>query len=208
MKLLKNLHKYFPNTVRLAKRMNLIADPRLFLMDTLPKNSVGAEIGVHMGDFSKVLSKRLSPKELHLIDPWEHQDSDEYKDAWYGGKAKSGQTEMDQRHKSVCKRFKKEIGSGEITVHRAYSTNVLAQFPDAHFDWIYVDGNHLYDFVKADLDLSYLKIKANGFIIADDYMDGSWYQGGVKKAADEFVGQHEGQLITIRSNQFVYQKNP
>ena len=59
-------------------------DPRRFLLDILPKNSIGAEIGVHKGDFSRKILRTVSPEALHLIDRWRHETSETYKDAWYG----------------------------------------------------------------------------------------------------------------------------
>ena len=42
---------------------------RQFLLDMLPRHSVGAEIGVLSGNFSKQVLDSISPKQLHLIDP-------------------------------------------------------------------------------------------------------------------------------------------
>jgi hypothetical protein len=207
--MLKKLIRKIPGAVRLAQHLRLIPDDmeaRRFLLDLLPRQSVGAEVGVHLGDFSHECMNRLVPRELHLIDPWEHQDSEQYKNAWYGGQAESGQKEMDQRHDSVCNRFRKEIDAGCITVHRGYSTDVLEQFPDGYFDWVYIDGNHLYDFVKADLELSFRKVKAGGYITGDDYGEGGWWDGGVKKAVDEFGQGDNVELVELRNGQFIFKK--
>ena len=64
----------------------------------LPRKSIGAEIGVHKGDFSRKILRTVSPAALHLIDPWRHETSETYKDAWYGGQAEGRQGEMDARY--------------------------------------------------------------------------------------------------------------
>ena len=74
------------------------AERRRFLLEMLPHGSVGAEIGVHLGDFSQVILDGVAPRHLHLIDPWSYQPSAEYERALYGGRAERGQTEMDERH--------------------------------------------------------------------------------------------------------------
>src|SRR2546430_9287984 len=53
-------------------QVSWFADPqgRAFLFKMLPRGSVGAEIGVWKGDFSKLLLRRVRPAELHLVDPW------------------------------------------------------------------------------------------------------------------------------------------
>jgi hypothetical protein len=176
---------------------------RAFLLEMLPKNSIGAEVGVHKGDFSSDLLEWLNPKELHLIDPWKHEESDTYKEAWYGGKAQGGQAEMDDRYQSVCDRFDRDISMGRVKTHRGYSTDVFNEFPDEYFDWIYIDGNHLYEFVKQDLALSLKKTKHKGYITGDDYRSGGWWEDGVNKAVDEFVQTSPVKLVEIQNGQFI-----
>lgn len=208
--MLKHVIKKIPGSRRLAQLLGLIpkqSGGRQFLLDMLPKESVGAEIGVHLGDFSQKIIESISPKELHLIDPWEHQTSDRYKTAWYGGGAKGGQTEMDDRYSSIFKRFDKNIHAEQVKVRRGYSTDILQQFPDQYLDWVYIDGNHLYEYVKKDLELSLQKVKSGGYITGDDYTDGGWWEGGVKKAVDEFAKNQAVQLVEIRNGQFIFRKN-
>ncbi|MDJ1178238.1 class I SAM-dependent methyltransferase [Roseofilum sp. BLCC_M91] len=181
-------------------------EKRDFLFNTLPKQSVGAEIGVHEGEFSQQMIEALSPKELHLIDPWEYQDSNDYKDALYGGKVNDGQKSMDERYARVCDKFSDSIKMGQIKIHRGYSTDVLEKFPDEYFDWIYIDGNHLYEYVKADLQLSLRKVKVNGLITGDDCYLGGWWGDGVVKAVNEFSDNGRVKLIAKRYGQFIFAK--
>jgi len=208
--MLKNVIKKVPAARRMAQLLGIIpkeSGGRQFLLDMLPKQSVGVEIGVHKGDFSEEILNSISPQELHLIDPWEHQTSGIYKSAWYGGAAKGGQNEMDERYSSVLKRFDKNIHAKQVKVHRGYSTDILQQFPDQYFDWVYIDGNHLYEYVKKDLELSFQKVKSGGYITGDDYIDGGWWEGGVKKAVDEFSQNQAVKLVELRNGQFLFLKN-
>lgn len=179
-------------------------EPRRFLLEMLPKNSIGVEIGVHKGDFSQRLLEIVNPNELHLIDPWKHESSVTYKDAWYGGRAKNGQGEMDRRYLSVCAQFDREIKRGQVRIHRGCSADILPRFPDEYFDWVYIDGNHLYEYVKMDLELSFQKTKVGGFITGDDYIEGRWWKGGIKKAVDEYILVKQARLIKIQNRQFIF----
>ncbi len=206
---LRALIKKIPGAMRLAKRFRVGSPPRShrrFLLDMVPEHAVGAEIGVHIGDFSAEILRTTSPRELHLIDPWEHQKSDVYKSAWYGGQAKSGQTEMDERFANVGKRFDEQVQAGRVIIHRGFSTDILDQFSDAYFDWIYIDGNHLYDYVKKDLQVSFQKTKPGGLITGDDYAEGGWWDGGVKKAVDELATGEGIELVELRNHQFIFRK--
>jgi hypothetical protein len=172
----------------------------------LPRRSVGAEIGVHLGDFSAEILRIVAPARLHLVDPWEHFDSPTYKQAWYGGGAKGGQTEMDERYESVLVRFRSEIQTGQVVVHRGFSNDFGSALPPEHLDWVYIDGNHTYDFVKRDLGLFFDKLKPGGYLLGDDYHDGGWWAGGVKKAVDEFVRAYPVDVVTLKYEQFVLRK--
>jgi hypothetical protein len=98
------------------------------------------------------------------------------------------------------------MGRGQVEFHRGFSTDVLNQFADDSLDWVYIDGNHLYDYVKKDIALSFRKTKKGGFVTGDDYMDGGWWDGGVKKAVDEFAKTPAAELVEIRHNQFIFRR--
>lgn len=183
---------------------------RDFLLQSLPKNSIGLEIGVNNGDFSERILEIVRPKKLHLIDPWKFFDSNSYNDTPYGKESVSGQLEMDKKFENVKNRFSTEILNEQIMIHRGFSEKIILTFEDKYFDWVYVDGNHLYDYVKKDLQLCYDKCKNNSMITGDDYYDdlpeNDWSEGGVKKAVDEFVNMKKLELIKIKNHQFISKK--
>lgn len=180
---------------------------REFILELFPQNSVGAEIGVHMGDFASRILAIVNPKELHLIDPWEYQSDETFKEAIYGGQAKGGQAELDERFEAVQDRFKDGIASGQVRIHRGYSSTVLKQFSSGYFDWTYVDGDHRYEAAKQDLELSFEKTKPGGFISGDDYREGGWWEGGVKRAVDEFVREKQVTVVAMHERQFVLKRS-
>ena len=156
----------------------------------IPKNAICAEIGVWRGSFSGDILKS-NPKELHLIDPWVYQDYDR----WYG----IPQEEMDVIHEDVVKLF----GPNEaVTIHRKMS--IETTFADNYFDWVYIDGNHDYEAVLADLRHYAPLIKQGGVLCGDDYgWTDKYANGGPKRAVDEFILE-TGYVADIdpKSNQF------
>jgi hypothetical protein len=167
----------------------------------MPKHSVCAEIGVHEGDFSVEILRRVKPAALQLIDPWRHEGGQEYQTAWYS----VGQSTMDSRYESVLRRFDKEIKRKRVQVHRAYSSVAVTSFPDDYFDWVYIDGNHLDEFVRKDLELYYPKVKSGGYLTGEDYGVEGWWKNGVQTAVDDFV-RTRGLKFELIETQFVFRK--
>ena len=140
------------------------------LLSRMPKGGRAAEIGVWAGDFAADILEITEPSELVLIDPWELLSKG------------SGETWTNARHgdaefmaglaNHVAKRF---AGNGVVHIRQGFSEAVLPAYPDDYFDWVYVDGCHLYDAVRGDLALAFRKVKPGGYIIGDDYF---WKRDG------------------------------
>jgi len=192
-------------TIRRALSKPRNKGPRDCILSRIPKGSVCAEIGVYKGDFSeRILARR--PKKLHLIDPWKFEPDPEYKSSWYGGSVGESQVKMDAIYESVKDRFRSAIKSGKVEVHRSDSAACSSQFPDQYFDWVYIDGNHRYEFVKVDLEAYSTKVKRNGLIAGDDYGIPGWWQDGVTKAIDEAISSGRFEKLVLENNQFLLRK--
>lgn len=174
---------------------------RAALLNRLPTGATGAEIGVFKGDFSEHILQTIRPRKFHLIDPWRYEPSPEYGDSWYGGE-KVDQAFME----GVRARFAPQIEAGTVILHRSPSEEAAADFPDEYFDWVYIDGNHFYEFVKADLANFLPKVKSGGYLAGDDYQEGGWWNGGVKRAVDEIVASGVVELVLVRNAQFLLRK--
>ena len=81
-------------------------------------------------------------------------------------------------------------------------SNFAAQvFPDNHFDFIYIDGDHEYESVYTDIKLYLPKLKATGIFAGHDYSRTS-KKPGVIKAVHEIFGEDcergSGTLFIVR----------
>jgi hypothetical protein len=181
-------------------------DRRDFFLRKMPKRSVCAEIGVWKGDFSARILKFVKPTRLHLIDPWIAESGEEYRGARYGERVT--QEEMDGLYQEVRERFEEAAWQGIVSFHRSTSAEAAPLFPEEYFDWVYVDGNHRYKFVKQDLELFLPKVKPGGYIAGDDYGSVGWWEDGVTRAVDEFVASGPCRLVSVEGHihQFVLQK--
>jgi len=172
-------------------------NPRDALLARLPRGGVGAEVGVWRGEFSRRLLETARPEKLYLIDPWEFQA--EFGDCWYGGLRAKSQADMDAIHDEVRDAF----GSRpDVVIARGYSVDVLGGYPDGRFDWIYIDGNHYYDPVLADLRLARAKVRPGGLITGDDY-DWKPDEGfPVQRAVADFAAE-AGLAVEVLGSQFL-----
>ena len=106
----------------------------------------------------------------------------------------------EQLYDKVKNRFAQQIDAGILHIHRGYSTEKLAQFPDHTFDWIYIDTNHTYETTKQELNLCRHKVKPSGIIAGHDYVQGDWkmrVRYGVVEAVNEFCVKNSWEIVYL-----------
>lgn len=155
----------------------------------IPPNGTLVEVGVFEGVFSESLLG-LRPRHLYLVDPWvENQkvgsgdvDGNNYKEY-----ANMGELYTAVKHKYEY--------NPHVSIIRKMSHEFLTKLKDNSIDAIYLDGDHSYESVKNDLELSWPKVKRFGWIMGHDYEMNmkkakTAYNFGVKRAVDEFCEKH------------------
>ena len=171
------------------------------LLHLLPKGGEVAEIGVAQGEFSAAILANACPRKLHLIDPWQHQEREDYRND--GNNADD--EEQERRYRQVLSGFSPRIRGGQVEIHRAFSQDVAANFSDGQFDWIYVDGLHSYDGVRSDLRHYKDKVKPEGLILGHDYAN-HWraveMNFGVVEAVNDFVAQEGFRFVALTHDMF------
>ena len=179
---------------------------RKAVLNMMPKNSVGIEIGVWKAEFSAQILKAAKPKTLHLVDPWLVSDSsDRTSEAWYGAD-RITQAAMDDIHDQVSKRFVREQASGQVAIHRSDAKQALAAMAPDSVDYVYVDGDHSYEGVSSDITEALRVTRVGGFICCDDYLLGSWWQDGVVRAVHEMLAAHPVTIHYKANSQVVMRK--
>ncbi|HEY4428616.1 MAG TPA: class I SAM-dependent methyltransferase [Solirubrobacteraceae bacterium] len=198
----RSFSRYGRHVIRLGAEVPRRLERRR-LLARLPKHALCAEIGTWRGDFAETILRSRHPRTLHLIDPWEHRGEDAYERALFGGGALDGQGEMDAIYDGVLQRFRSAIESGQVKVRRSRSVEAAADFPDESLDWVYIDGDHTYEAVKADLAAYARAVKPGGLLAGDDYGLAGWWGDGVTRAVDEFAANAR---LTIIGTQFLLEK--
>jgi len=181
--------------------MYVLLATREQLAKLLRPGGIGLEIGVATGDFSQVLLDAAKPAKLHLIDPWAYQLDPAYRPDVNN----VAQQESERRYRSVCARFEAATRAGLVEIHRATSEDAVSRFPDAYFDWIYIDGAHHYEACASDLRLYAPKVKPDGLILGHDYSagdDARRMNFGVVQAVNEFVAAGLAEFLALTHEQF------
>ncbi len=174
--------------------------PRDFILKKVPKHSVCCEVGVWRGEFSRRIYTFVEPKKLYLVDPWFFFTEADYFPA--EKLEKYSQRAQDIRHADVMEKFTKEMKDGSVEVIRKSSMEALKLFEDNFFDFVYIDANHDYEFVKEDLEHYYTKTKSGGLISGDDFR-----LDGVRRAVTEFVDRLGiASHLEIKNDQFLIRK--
>ena len=74
-------------------------------------------------------------------------------------------------------------------------------------DWVYIDGNHTYEFVLEDLRSWYPKVRPGGLVVGDDYdRPDAWWNDGVTKAVTEFTKTEAVTVEAIQNHQYILRK--
>lgn len=148
----------------------------------------GAEVGVAEGLFSREILAAWRGKALVLIDCWAPQAVNEYRDI-----ANHDQNGHVRRRASVATLCQSDPRAHMLV---GFTPMVADKFADGSLDFVYLDANHSFLAVRADLEAWYPKLKVGGFLAGHDYLDG--YIGfdrnlqggtlfGVKTAVDDFA---------------------
>ena len=146
----------------------------------------GVEIGVLKGVASKQLLDNLPNLEtLFMVDPW--AGDKEFLDT-LDDKRNIKYWNYDELYEEVKNKVK---NYGNAKIMRMTSEEASTHFEDGELDWVFIDGNHSYEFAKQDIELWTPKIREGGWITGHDYADDIWDKAGVKKAVDEIFENFE-----------------
>lgn len=152
--------------------MQDLANQRRFICEEVfPVGGIGVEIGVFLGQFSEIILEVTNPEKLYLVDPWNEDTS--YPDTVNIGKRSKSQ--MDELAERVKEKFKEDE---RVKIIRSTSDLFFSNLKHGtKFDFIYVDGNHNYENVRADLSNAWKFLKPGGVIVVDSCNANAPYWG-------------------------------
>lgn len=120
--------------------------------------TVGAEIGVEEGTFSKRLCQVIPGLRLYSIDPWESY-------GYYAGRRHYSQDGMEKKYQKAVS----TLSLFNCEIIRAFSHEAVDRFANGSLDFVHIDGNHDFDNVYRDIAIWIRKVRPGGIISGHDY---------------------------------------
>jgi len=129
-----------------------------------------AEIGTAGGVNSAIILQAYSKVFLHLVDSYEL------------GQTPDAMLEAVEPYKDRTK------------FHRLTSVEAAKLYPDEFFDYVYIDANHEPEYVTADMEAWYPKVKYGGMLSGHD-----WWAKDVRLSVYDFVKKNPQRLYGVQS---------
>ena len=151
--------------------------------------TIGAEIGVGGGRFSRRLCETVPDLGLFAVDPWEYYD-------YYEGRATKSTIERSHR-KAVEK-----LTPLNCEIIRDYSENASLRFPDDSLDFVYIDANRQFKNVLRDLAIWSRKVRPGGVVSGCCYYNDA--TGQVRDAVDAWTQDIDPWFLAVHYRYPVY----
>lgn len=150
-----------------------------------------AEIGVLAGSLSEYLLQARQDLYLVLVDSWcsGEYHSDAYK---LTGDPHSDQSQDAADRARVAAERRVAPFRRRVTMLWMDSVKAAERINDGALDLVFIDADHSYDGVRADISAWLPKLSPGGYMAGHDYdHSNTEFKFGVKRAVDEFVANNK-----------------
>jgi len=141
-----------------------------------------AEVGVQKGHHACGICHDLAPERLYLVDPYK---------AFQGRGGPTPQVVVDLWEREAHRRLA-PFGDSIVWIKKT-SVEASREFDDESLDAVYIDDNHLEEYVRASIQVWWPKVKPGGILCGHDYYQN---EPGVILAVNEFAERNGLKLET------------
>jgi hypothetical protein len=135
----------------------------------------GAEVGVADARNSTTICQRVPGVQLLCVDTW----------APYRGNRRGGPKEQHDGNYALAK---ERLAPYNAELIKGYSMDIVRAIPLESLDFVYIDGNHSFDYVMQDVIEWAKRVRPGGIVSGHDYYH---FRGaGVVEAVDVYTHCH------------------
>ena len=159
--------------------------------------NIAIEVGVWEGAYSHAIIQQLQPKNFYGVDPYEFRE--DYADA-PDSKVFSEQSKLD----GLYQRTQTKLDHAGHSLIRDTGINAAKTFDNDSLDFVYIDGDHSYDFVSNDIKAWWPKIKQGGILSGHDYTPGNPQKGHVYGVIEAVTEHAEKYSLNVQTTNEEY----
>jgi len=142
---------------------------------------VGAEVGTYQGEYARYLLRYCPGLKLYGIDMWKS----------YKGYKDFGANDLIDSHQIAKERVK----GYDCELIQGWSNEVVKRVLDESLDFVFIDGNHAYEYVVEDIANWSKKVRSGGIVYGHDFDDYTnrrrWKQMHVIQAVEGWVKSYK-----------------
>ena len=153
--------------------MRTLSTRRGFWRYGIPRGGDGVEVGVRDGENARRIIRQNQPRALYLLDVWQNM----------------------AQYEAILKEFE---DNPTVIVLRGLSVQSAANFANRSLDWAYIDADHRYEAVDADIMAWWPKVVDGGYLCGHDH-DPS--HPGVQRAVSELLKREGRGHVDIFSDE-------
>jgi SAM-dependent methyltransferase len=153
----------------------------------------GVELGVWRGGLSEKLLRALPNLTLHMVDRWAAPTPG----GSYAGSGASIATKPEIDHRMAMEESKRrtQFANPRNVIIRSETAEAAALFPTMSCDFVFIDADHSFAGVTADLAAWFSRVKPGGWLCGHDWDHPD--QGEVKRAVLTFLAEIPGAVAEI-----------
>lgn len=161
-------HRHRPETYMRGAQAACMTEGLHELLAVLLHNATVVEIGVFAGEATRIFAASPKVAQVYAVDNWAFADFDVTLGCFRAAEVEAAFDRVLAERPDVIRKVKTD------------SLSAAAQFADGSVDLVYIDANHNYFAVRADMAAWRSKVKPGGILAGHDYD-----KIGVRRAVDE-----------------------
>jgi len=161
---------------------------------------VGCEIGLEKGKNAQTMFECIPNLKLYAVDPYKQHSRCSNKASSYLGL-------WDEHYlEGIKEQAQKRMQGRNAIIIEKFSEDAAHNIPDNSLDFVYIDGDHSYDFVLQDVILWGRKVRKGGIVSGHDYYFDSNKEGRyakVTQAINDYTNVHHIEFYITNERPYV-----